>query len=90
MTNKKIPMRTCIGCRSEKEKSCLIRIVKEKSGEISLDTTGKKNGRGAYICKDISCVEKAKKHNALAHAFSQNVDTAVYDELIKELNNIGE
>ena len=62
---KKQPQRTCIGCREKKDKKQLIRIVKNKEGKISLDRTGKANGRGAYICDNIECLEKAINSKAL-------------------------
>lgn len=76
-------MRTCIACRENKPKKELIRIV--KSGEdISLDFTGKKNGRGAYICNDKGCVEKLKKQKLLNRAFSMPVPDQVYDKILEE------
>ncbi len=59
MANKKIPMRKCVGCQEMKEKKSLIRVVKTAEGDIILDDTGKKNGRGAYICKSLECLKKA-------------------------------
>ena len=61
MAIKKIPMRKCLGCMEQKPKKELVRVVKSADGDISLDLTGKKNGRGAYICPEVSCLEKAKK-----------------------------
>ena len=61
MANKKIPMRKCVGCQEMKEKKSLIRVVKTAEGDLILDDTGKKNGRGAYICRSIECFKKAKK-----------------------------
>ena len=61
MANKKIPMRKCVGCQEMKEKKSLIRVVKTAEGDIILDDTGKKNGRGAYICKSLECFKKAEK-----------------------------
>lgn len=78
---KKIPQRTCIGCKEKKDKKDLIRIVKDKDGNITLDRTGKANGRGAYICDNIQCLEKAIKTKALARTFEMNIDEIVYDEL---------
>ena len=76
-------MRTCIACRENKPKKELIRIV--KSGEdISLDFTGKKNGRGAYICNDKGCMEKLKKQKLLNRAFSMPVPDQVYDKILEE------
>lgn len=80
---KKTPMRTCIACRAVKPKRELIRIVKSENG-ISLDKTGKKNGRGAYICADAGCFEKLKKHKLLNRTFSCQVEDAVYDTLGEE------
>ncbi len=60
MANKKIPMRKCVGCQEMKEKKSLIRVVKTAEGDIILDDTGKKNGRGAYICKSLECFKKSK------------------------------
>ncbi len=85
MTPKKIPMRMCVGCREMKPKVELIRAVKSPEGEVSLDITGRKNGRGAYICKSAECLKKARKANALARAFEMNVGPDVYDNLEQEL-----
>ena len=82
---KKVPMRTCIACKSVKPKKELVRIVKFGE-EISLDLTGKKNGRGAYICKDEECFKKLKKAKLLNRAFSCAVDDSVYDALSGEFN----
>ena len=78
---KKMPQRTCIGCKEKKDKKDLIRIVKDKDGNITLDRTGRANGRGAYICDNIQCLEKAIKTKALARNFEMNIDETVYDEL---------
>lgn len=78
---KKIPQRTCIGCREKKDKKELIRIVRDKEGKISLDRIGRANGRGAYICDNIECLEKAIKTKALARTFGMDIDEAVYNEL---------
>ncbi len=84
MTNKKIPMRTCIACRSEKPKKELIRIVKTKDGEFKIDRTGKLNGRGAYLCDDKACLEKIIKKKLLKVAFGVEVPDSVYLELSEE------
>lgn len=77
---KKIPMRMCVCCREMKPKKSMLRIV--KSGEeITLDLTGKKNGRGAYICDDENCVKKLRRQKILNRVFSVNVDDAVYDRI---------
>lgn len=88
MGTKKIPMRMCTGCREMQPKKELIRVVKTTDGEIRLDTTGKLNGRGAYICKNKECLEKARKINALARAFEMQVKDDIYEKLETELDNI--
>lgn len=82
---RKVPMRQCVGCREMKAKAELVRVVKPKEGEISLDFTGKLPGRGAYVCKDAACIEKARKAKALERAFSYPVSSGVYDGLAKKL-----
>ena len=84
---KKIPMRQCLGCREMKPKSELIRTVKSPEGEISPDDSGKKPGRGAYICKDINCFKRMEKSNALARIFKTQISTETMDELQKQLIN---
>ena len=80
---KKVPMRTCIACKECKPKKELIRIV--KSGEeISLDRTGRKNGRGAYICDNPLCLEKLKKQKGLNRAFQMQVPDEVYQKVEEE------
>ena len=78
---KKIPQRTCIGCKEKKDKKDLIRIVKDKEGNITLDKTGRSNGRGAYICDNIQCLEKAIKTKTLARTFEMEIEETVYNEL---------
>jgi predicted RNA-binding protein YlxR (DUF448 family) len=80
---KKIPMRTCIACRTEKPKKELIRVVKYGE-EISLDLTGKANGRGAYVCNDKECIAKLKKQKLLNRTFSCQVSDEVYDKIMEE------
>lgn len=78
---KVIPERTCIGCNEKKEKKELIRIVKDKEGNINVDKTGKANGRGAYICKNIECLEKAIKSKKLERSLKTKIDSEVYESL---------
>lgn len=80
---KKVPMRTCIACRTSKPKKELMRVVKFGE-EIKLDLTGKLNGRGAYVCADKACVEKLKKQKMLNRAFSCEVSEEVYDKIMEE------
>lgn len=77
---KKKPMRTCIACRAEKPKKELIRVVKFGE-EITLDLTGKANGRGAYVCNDVECIKKLKKGKLLNRAFSCQVSEQTYDSI---------
>ncbi|HSQ33585.1 MAG TPA: YlxR family protein [Peptostreptococcaceae bacterium] len=82
---KKTPQRKCIACQDRDAKKQLIRIVKDQEGKIFLDSTGKANGRGAYICKDIECLQKAIKSKALNRAFKTEVSQEVYENLLEEL-----
>ena len=86
MKVKKIPLRMCTGCMEMKPKKELIRIVKSPEGEVSVDLTGKKSGRGAYICKDIECLEKAFKTKRLSRNLDTAIDSEIYDRLRKEIN----
>ena len=78
---KKIPQRQCVGCREMKDKKALLRIVRTPEGEILLDSTGKKSGRGAYVCPDPECLKKARKSKALERAFDTSIPPEVYDAL---------
>ena len=78
---KKIPMRQCLGCREMKPKRELIRVVRSPEGEISLDFTGKKSGRGAYVCPSADCLARARKSKALERAFETAIPTEVYEAL---------
>ena len=80
MKSNKQPTRTCIACKKKKKKKNLLRIVKTEDGAV-LDKTGKSNGRGAYICNDIKCIEKCIKSKALNRAFSTNIQPNVYEKL---------
>ena len=86
MTQKKIPMRQCIGCGEMKPKRELIRVVKPKEGEISLDRTGKLAGRGAYICPKAECLALAKKNRRLERSFSCRIEPEVYEVMEHELD----
>ncbi|MBQ3284830.1 MAG: YlxR family protein [Ruminococcus sp.] len=85
MAERKIPLRKCIGCGEMKDKRTLVRIVRNKEGEISVDLTGKKPGRGAYICKNADCLNKAQKAKRLERAFSAAIEPEIYDALRSEL-----
>ncbi len=78
-------LRMCIVCRSQSDKKTLLRIVKNKEGQIFVDKTGKANGRGAYVCKDKQCFEKLCKQKCLNKAFKCNVDAEVYEKIGQEI-----
>ena len=81
---KKIPLRQCVGCREMKPKTELCRVVRSPEGEISLDLTGRKPGRGAYICREGDCLRRAQKSRALERVFSAQMPPEIYDELERE------
>lgn len=85
MAERKIPLRKCIGCGEMKDKRTLVRIVRNKEGEISVDFTGKKPGRGAYICKNVACLNKAEKAKRLERAFSTKIESEIYDTMRREI-----
>ncbi len=82
---KKIPQRQCIGCRERKDKRDLIRVVRGTDGSVSLDFSGKANGRGAYLCFCVDCLKKAQKSRALERSLEVPVPDTVYDRLAKEM-----
>ncbi len=90
MNIKKKPVRKCVACRKQSEKSDFLRIVRLKTGEILIDYTGKQNGRGAYICKDMACFEKAQKESSLQRAFKCNVSEQSYEEIRQGLIRVTE
>lgn len=83
---KKIPMRRCLGCFESKPKKELIRIVKNKEGEVSLDKTGKKQGRGAYICYNEECLDKAIKAKRIDKEFEIELNEEIYALLRRDIN----
>ena len=86
MQAKKQPMRKCTGCNEMKEKRELVRIVRDPEGNVSVDLTGKKSGRGAYICKDKTCLMKAQKAKRLERAFECAIADEIYERLEKEIS----
>ena len=87
MINRKVPLRKCTGCKEMKSKKELIRVVKNDAGEFSVDFTGKKQGRGAYICPNLNCLELAHKTKGLERSFKCAVPKEVYEKLREELEN---
>lgn len=82
---RKIPQRQCVGCREMKNKKDLIRVVKSPEGAITLDFGGKAPGRGAYVCRSVDCLKRARKSRALEHAFDVTIPAEVYDALEREM-----
>ena len=77
----------CTGCGEMYDKRTLVRVVKSPEGDVSLDLTGKKAGRGAYVCKNIECLKKARKKKAFERAFSVQIDEKVYNAMEEEMKN---
>ena len=86
---KKFPQRQCIGCGEMKNKKEMIRILKTPEGEFVVDATGRKNGRGAYICPSMECFKKAVKNKGLERSFKMAVPKEVYESLEKEMEQLG-
>lgn len=86
--NKKIPLRQCVGCNEMKSKKEMLRVLKTTEEEVILDTTGKMNGRGAYLCKNAECLKKAIKHKGLERSLKMEIAKGVYERLEKEFLNI--
>lgn len=85
---KKTPMRKCIGCQEMKSKKEMIRIIKATDDEVVLDTTGKKNGRGAYLCLSKECLNQAIKSKGMERSLKMPIPQEVYDSLKKELDEV--
>ncbi|MCM1540617.1 MAG: YlxR family protein [Blautia sp.] len=83
---KKIPLRQCVGCGEMKGKKDMVRILKTAENEICLDATGKKNGRGAYICRNRGCLVQARRNKGLERSFKMSIPSEVYDTLEKEFD----
>ncbi len=86
MRTKKVPLRKCMGCGEMKAKKELVRVVKSPEGEVSLDLTGRKPGRGAYVCHQAECLKIARKARRLEKAFSCQIPAEVYDHMEEELS----
>ena len=82
---KKIPQRQCMGCRERKAKKDMIRVVRTTEGTVSLDFSGKLNGRGAYVCPDMECLKKAQKSRSLERCLEIEIPQEVYDRLTREM-----
>lgn len=86
MRKKHVPMRTCVGCRTSKAKKDLIRVVRTPEGEVALDLTGKRSGRGVYICPDLECLKKAVQGRQIERALETKVDNTIVADLQRVLN----
>lgn len=89
MKAKKIPTRTCVGCHESKKKIELMRIIRTPEGDIVFDDTGRKNGRGAYICPSPECLGKAKKSKAIERSLGVSVSDEIYDEIERQMLGLG-
>ena len=89
MGAKKVPLRQCIGCGEMKSKKEMIRVIKTAEDEIMLDATGRKNGRGAYLCPSMECFKKAVKSKGLERSFKMAIPKEVYETLEKEMEELG-
>lgn len=85
---KKIPLRQCVGCGEMKGKKDMIRVLRTVEDQICLDATGKKNGRGAYICRDRECLKKAAKNKGLERSFKMSIPASVYSMLEEEFDHL--
>lgn len=85
---KKVPLRQCVGCGEMKGKKDMLRVLRTAENEICLDATGKKNGRGAYICRSRECLLKARKNKGLERSFKMSIPNEVYDTLEKEFDSL--
>ena len=83
--HKRIVFRKCTGCKEMKDKRTLVRIVKTKEGNISIDQTTKQDGRGAYVCKGNECIEKARKQKGIERSFKGKIPKDIYDNILKEV-----
>ena len=84
---RKIPERQCLGCNEHKPKKELLRVVRTPDGEIVLDFTGKKSGRGAYICRDVKCLRKARKSGRIERSLNVSIPSEIYDKMESELTD---
>ena len=84
-SQRKVPLRKCVGCQEMFPKRSLIRVVLTPEGEIVLDSTSKRNGRGAYLCQNVSCLKAAQKRKALERSLKTSIPEALYDQLAVSL-----
>ena len=87
---KSIPQRMCTGCHEHRAKNELVRVVRSPEGEVSLDLTGRKNGRGAYICRSAECLKKARRQRALERALQQPISDELFEQMLAQIQEGGE
>ena len=87
-TAKRVPMRQCVGCGEMKPKKELIRVLRTDDGQITLDASGRKNGRGAYLCRNPECLKQAERRKGLERSFQMSIPKEIYESLGKELTQI--
>lgn len=89
MAGKKIPMRQCLGCCEMKNKKEMLRVIRTPEGDVCLDATGRKNGRGAYICPSMECLKAAMKNKGIERSLNVSIPKEVYDLLAEEMKKLG-
>lgn len=82
---RRLPQRSCVGCGATRDKKELLRVVRTPEGEVLLDATGKKNGRGAYLCRSAACLARAQKRHSLSRALQADIPSEIYERLEKEM-----
>lgn len=87
---KKVPMRQCVGCREMKDKKDMIRVIRTADGEVCIDESGWKNGRGAYICRSQACLDKAVSGHGLERSLKTQISPDIYKKLQEEMKRLGE
>ena len=87
---KKVPMRQCVGCREMKDKKDMIRVIRTADGEVCIDESGRKNGRGAYICRSQACLDKAVSGHGLERSMKTQISPDIYKKLQEEMKRLGE
>jgi predicted RNA-binding protein YlxR (DUF448 family) len=85
MGQRRVPLRTCVGCRTQRAKKDLVRVVRTPEGQVVLDATGKRSGRGAYLCPQAACLQAARKSKALERALARDISPQVWEELGQDL-----
>lgn len=87
---KKVPMRQCVGCREMKDKKDMICVIRTADGEVCIDESGRKNGRGAYICRSQACLDKAVSGHGLERSLKTQISPDIYKKLQEEMKRLGE